>query len=136
MARYRIGNCVAAALLLPRLVFAQLPAQNDPQRSPAVDFILQALDQHQVVGIGDLPGCEEAHALILSLLRNPVFPSKVDDIIVDFGNPLMQMVLDRYLLEGELVPRDLLRRVWDDTTRSVDLTWGSPVYERFFDAVW
>lgn len=135
MARYRIGPCVAAALLLPRLVLAQLPAQNDPQRSPAVDFILQALDQHQAVGIGDLPGCEEAHDLILSLLRNPTFPSKVDDIIVDFGNPLMQMVLDRYLLEGEMVPRGLLRRVWDDTTRSVDLTWDSPVYERFFDAV-
>ena len=135
MARYRIGNCLAAALLLPRLVFAQLPSQNDPQRSPAVDFILQALDQHQAVGIGDLPGCEEAHDIIRSLLRNPVFPSKVDDIIVDFGNPLMQIVLDRYLLEGELVPRGLLRRVWDDTTRSVDLTWDSPVYERFFDAV-
>src|SRR5260370_32942687 len=47
----------------------------------------------------------------------------------------MQAVVNRYLQEGELTPRGVLRRVWDDTTRSVDLTWDSPVYEQFFDAV-
>ncbi|MDQ6733539.1 MAG: ChaN family lipoprotein, partial [Nitrospirota bacterium] len=125
----------AVTFLLTSVLISQIRGQNEPHPSPAIEFILQALDQHQAVGIGDLSGCEEAHDLIRSLIRNPAFPSKVDEIVVDFGNPTMQSTLDRYLLEGELVPQRLLRRVWDDTTRSVDLTWNSPVYEQFFDAV-
>src|SRR5438132_3066032 len=119
----------SAAFLLPNLLVAQHPSGPDPHPLPGVEFILKSFDQYPAVGIGDLPGCEEAHDFIRSLIRNPAFPSKVDDIVVDFGNPLMQPVVDRYLLEGELVPRGVLRRVWDDTTRSVDLTWDSPVYE-------
>jgi hypothetical protein len=123
------------ALLLPSLLVAQHPSGPDPHPFPGVEFVLKSFDQYRVVGIGELPGCEEAHEVIRSLIRNPAFPSKVEDIVVDFGNPLMQPVVDRYLLEGELVPRGVLRRVWDDTTRSVDLTWDSPVYEQFFDTV-
>jgi len=130
-----LGRRLVTALLLRGLLFAQHPAQADPRPLPGVEFILRTFDRYQAVGIGDLPGCEEAHNFIRSLIRNPAFPSKVDDIVVDFGNPLMQPVVDRYLLEGELPPRGVLRRVWDDTTRSVDLTWDSPVYERFFDAI-
>ena len=104
MAANEAGSRLAATLVIAGLVLPRLCAQSDPRPSPAIDFILRALDQHQVVGIGDLPGCEEAHDVIRSLVRNPLFRSKVDDIVVDFGNPLMQPVLDRYLLEGELVP--------------------------------
>jgi hypothetical protein len=123
------------ALLVPGVLFSQQLSRPDPRPLPGVDFILGSLERYQAVGIGDLPGSEEAHDFIRSLIGNPTFRSKVDDIVVDFGNPLMQPVMDRYLLEGELIPRGVLRRVWDDTTRSLDLTWDSPVYERFFDAV-
>jgi hypothetical protein len=91
------------ALLLPGLLDAQYLARPDPRPLPGVEFILKSFDHYQAVGIGDLPGCEEAHEFIRSLIRNPAFPSKVDDIVVDFGNPLMQPVVDRYLLDGELV---------------------------------
>lgn len=131
------GNFLAAGALLlhPSLLVAQYPASSDPRPLPGVEFILKSFDQYQAVGIGDLPGCEEAHDVIRSLILNPSFSSKVNDIVVDFGNPLMQPVVDRYLLERELVPRGVLRRVWEDTTRSVDLTWDSPVYEQLFDVV-
>jgi hypothetical protein len=131
------GRCLATtvAFLLPALLHSQNFSRPDPRPLPGVEFVLRSFDRYQVVGIGDLPGCEEAHDFILSLIRNPAFPAKVDDIVVDFGNPLLQSELDRYLLEGELLPRGVLRRVWDETTRAIDLTWDSPVYERFFDAV-
>ena len=123
------------ALPFPNILITQRLLGADPRPLPGVEFILKSFDQYPAVGIGDLPGCEEAHNFIRSLIRNPIFPSKVDEIVVDFGNPLLQPLLDRYLLDSELVPRGLLRRVWDDTTRSVELTWDSPVYEQFFDAV-
>lgn len=125
----------AVALVAPGVLFGQQVSRTDPRPLPGVEFILGSLERYPVVGIGDLPGCEEAHDFIRSLIRNPAFPSRFEDIVVDFGNPLMQPVLNRYLLEGELVPRRVLRRVWDDTTRAVDLTWDSPVYEQFFDAI-
>ncbi len=123
------------ALPFSNILATQRPPGTDPLPLPGVEFILKSFDQYPAVGIGDLPGCEEVHDFIRSLIRNPIFPSKVEEIVVDFGNPLLQPVLDRYLLDGELIPRGLLRRVWDDTTRSVELTWDSPVYEQFFDAV-
>jgi hypothetical protein len=123
------------ALLIPATLRAQHPEGTEPHPVRAAEFILKTFDQYPMVGITDLPGCEELHNLIRSLIREPAFAGKVQDIIVDFGNPLLQPVVDRYLMDGEMTPRTLLRHVWDDTTRSVDLTWDSPVYEQFFDAV-
>lgn len=123
------------ALLIPATLRAQHPEGAEPHPVRAAEFILKTFDQYPMVGITDLPGCEELHNLIRSLIREPAFAGKVQDIIVDFGNPLLQPVVDRYLMDGEMTPRTLLRHVWDDTTRSVDLTWDSPVYEQFFDAV-
>ena len=123
------------SLLIPVTLAAQHPAGAEPHPVRAAEFIVKTFDQYPVVGITDLPGCEELHNLIRSVIREPAFVGKVQDIIVDFGNPLLQPLVDRYLIDGEITPRTLLRHIWDDTTRSVDLTWDSPVYEQFFDAV-
>lgn len=96
---------------------------------------MKALEEYPIVGIADLRGCVEVHAFIKELILGGPLIGKINDIIVDFGNPRFQPVLDRFVLSGEMVPRAVLRHVWDDTTESLDLTFDSPVYQEFFDAV-
>jgi hypothetical protein len=107
----------------------------DPTFSRGVDFVTRTFDQHPAVAIADLPGCDELHRFVRTLVQSPEFTSKVHSIVVDFGNPIYQQLIDRYLLDGELVSHSLLRRVWDDTTESPNLTWDSPVYAEFFDTI-
>jgi len=68
------------ALSFPNIRVTQRPLGADPRPLPGVEFILKSFDQYQAVGIGDLPGCEEAHNFIRSLIRNPMFLSKVADV--------------------------------------------------------
>jgi hypothetical protein len=107
----------------------------NPTFSSGVEFVTKTFDQYPVVAVADLPGCDELHRFVRTLVRSPDFTSKVHSVIVDFGNPIYQQLVDRYLLDGELVSRSLLRRVWDDTTESPNLTWDSPVYAEFFDTI-
>jgi hypothetical protein len=111
------------------------PAGADLQPTNGVTFVLDTFDRYPIVAITDMPGCEELHQFLRTLVQAPAFRSKVHTVVVDFGNPLLQPVIDRYVLDGKLVPASVLRRVWDDTTESPNLTWDSPVYAQFFDAV-
>ena len=126
-----------AALLLTATVSAQthLPPGHDLEVSDGVQFVLNIFDRHSIVAISDLPGCEELHQFLQTLVQSPGFRSKVNVVVVDFGNPIFQSVVDRYVVDGELMPESVLRHVWDDTTESPSLTWDSPVYAQFFDAI-
>ena len=48
-------------------------------------------------------GMKDVDDFILSLIRDPTFPKKVNDIEVECGNSLYQPVLDRYIA-GDDVP--------------------------------
>lgn len=127
----------ATALLLTATVSAQshLPPGHDLNASDGVEFVLKSFDQYPIVAIADLPGCEEFHQFLRTLVQSPDFRSKVHMVVVDFGNPIFQSLVDRYVVGGELMPASVLRHVWDDTTESPSLTWDSPVYAEFFDAI-
>jgi hypothetical protein len=103
--------------------------------SPGIHFVLDKFDQYPVVAIGELPQCEQVHAFLKSLIQNAGFPGKVNDILVEFGNPLFQEVINRYIVNGEEVPHNELRHVWDDTAQAPALLWESPLYEEFFATV-
>lgn len=107
----------------------------NPTFSSGVEFVTKTFDQYPVVAVADLPGCDELHRFVRTLVGSPEFTSKVHSVIVDFGNPTYQQLVDRYLLDGELVSHSLLRRVWDDTTESPNLSWDSPIYAEFFDTI-
>src|SRR5215470_12212376 len=107
----------------------------NPTFSDGVEFVVKSFDQFPIVAIADLPGCVEFHRFLRTLIESPAFGQKVHNIIVDFGNPLLQPVLDRYLIDGELMPDSVLRHIWDDTTESPDLTWDSPLYAELFDTI-
>jgi hypothetical protein len=75
-----------------------------------VDAILAAFDRHDVVAAGN------PTSFYLDLIRNPDFPEKSVDIVIECGNSLHQPVLDAYLT-GQDIPLSELRKVWRDTTQ-------------------
>ena len=133
----RYPSACVVALLLAATAGAQsnLPSGSDPKPEDGVGFVLRMFERKPIVAIADLPGCEELHRFLRTLVQTSDFRLKVGTIVVDFGNPALQPLIDRYVLDGELVPESVLRHVWDDTTESPNLTWDSPVYAQFFDAV-
>ena len=77
-------------------------------------------DRHQV---------QQEHDFIQSLLLSPALPGLINDIVVEFGNPLEQAIADRYLLTLEPLPIDVIRQIWRQTGSPL---WDAPVYEQFF----
>jgi hypothetical protein len=110
-------------------------SQQAPPAVPveAIGGIVDAFRSHQVVALSDAHGNEQAHAFLLSLVRDPRFAGTANDIVVEFGNARYQEVIDRFV-RGEEVPYDVLRRVWQDTTQPSAAN-DTPHSEKFFRAV-
>jgi hypothetical protein len=133
--------CFAAFLLLTLSVPAVVRAQTQPSAKliaaeptplPALSAILTAFDKYEVVGMPEAHGLKDLDDFILLLLRNPAFPEKVNDIVVECGNSRYQSILDRYIA-GESVPFDEVQKVWRNTTESMCGTSG--FYEQLFPLV-
>jgi hypothetical protein len=99
---------------------------------PAVTAILAAFDRYEVVGMPEAHGMKDVDDFILSLIRNPTFPEKVNDIVVECGNSLYQAELDRYIA-GEYVPFAEVRKVWRNTTQPMCSLSG--FFEQLFPLV-
>ena len=90
--------------------------------SPAVPIepvraILNAFQSYQVVGLGTgAHNNEQGHAFLLSVIRHDDFPASGADLVVECGTARHQDVMDRFI-SGEEVPREVLRRAWEDTTQ-------------------
>jgi hypothetical protein len=93
---------------------------------------LTAFDKYEVVGMGAAHGNKDLDDLILHLIRNPAFPDKVNDVVVECGNSLFQPILDRYIA-GDNVSLSEARQVWRDTTASMCSVSG--FYEMLFPLV-
>jgi hypothetical protein len=78
--------------------------------------------------------CLEFHQSLNALVRDSRLPGKVNDIIVEFGNPLYQALIDRYVLNTEAVARDERRGAWEYTAMGWSIS-ASPIYEAFFDVM-
>ena len=108
------------------------PPGSEPTPEPAVPAILAAFDKYEVVGMPEAHGMKDVDDFILSLIRNPAFSEKVNDIEVECGNSLYQPILDRYIA-GEDVPFTEVRKVWRNTTQPMCGTSG--FFEQFFPLV-
>jgi hypothetical protein len=86
-----------------------------------------------VVALTDAHGNEQAAAFLLSLVRDPRFAATVNDVVMECGNARYQDVIDRFV-NGEDVPDESLRRVWQDTTQP-SAACDVPIYEAFYRAV-
>ena len=119
--------------LAVRLPAAQPDAAAPPAPVNAIDGVLAAFETHTIVALPDAHGSDQAHAFLLSLIRDPRFVRTVDDIVVEFGNARYQDVADRFI-RGEEVRHESLRLIWRNHTQpsiSADYTH----YEDFFRAV-
>jgi hypothetical protein len=108
------------------------PKGSNPKPEDATVAILAAFEKYEVVGMSAAHGDKDLDDFILSLLRNPAFPSKVNDVAVECGNSLYQPILDRYIA-GEVVPLAEVRLVWRNTTQT--MCGLSGFYEELFPLV-
>src|SRR4029077_16240601 len=104
----------------------------DPKPEDATRAILAAFDKYEVVGMDAAHGNKDLDDLILHVIRDPAFPSKVNDIVVECGNSLYQGILDRYIA-GEDVSLREVQQVWRNTTQLMCSLSG--FYERLFPLV-
>ena len=54
-------------------------------------------------------------AFLLSLIRDARFPAAVNDIVIETASSRYQDAIDRFV-RGDDVPRDVLRKAWEDHT--------------------
>jgi hypothetical protein len=121
---------VMAMVLVPGR--AQIHQAKPATPEPATAAILGAFDRYEIVGLPAAHGMKDLDDFILSLIRNPSFSEKVNDIVVECGNSLYQPVLDRYIA-GEDVAFTKVRKVWRNTTQS--MSGKSGFCEQFFPLV-
>jgi hypothetical protein len=76
-----------SSLVLAGLVLA------DPRPQPAV-AIVRAFDTYPLVAIGENHRNRQVHDFIVSLVSDPRFLQKVDDLVVEFGSARYQDVID------------------------------------------
>jgi hypothetical protein len=98
--KYRIIKycCVALLFLMAVIPISHAqtqqskPAGAAPTPEPAVPAILAAFDKYEVVAMPQGHGMQDLNDFILSLIRNPAFSEKVNDIEFECGNSLYQPV--------------------------------------------
>ena len=61
------------------------PAGSEPTPKPAIPAILAAFDKYEIVAMPEAHGMKDVDDFILSLIRNPAFSEKVNDIAVECG---------------------------------------------------
>ena len=105
------------------------PTASEPTPEAAIPTILATFDRYEVVAMPAAHGMKDLDDFVLSLIRDPAFPVKVNDIAVECGNALYQPVLDRYIA-GEDVPFTEARKAWRNTTQSMCSYSG--FYEQLF----
>jgi hypothetical protein len=80
-----------------------------------VTAILDAFRDHDIVALSDPHGNVQLQAFLLALIRNPRFPTSVNDVVIETASARYQDAIDRFV-RGEEVPNDVLRRAWEDHT--------------------
>jgi len=108
------------------------PKGKNPAPQPAIEAILAAFNNYEVVGMSEAHRNKDEDDFILTLIRTPAFMNKVNDIAVECGNSLYQPILDRYIA-GEDVPVAEVQKVWRNTTQPMCNTSG--FFQEFFPLV-
>jgi hypothetical protein len=111
---------------------ATIPSGKEPKPEDPTKAILAAFDKYEVIGMDAAHGSKDVDDLILRLLRDPSFPTKVNDIVVECGNSLYQDVLDRYIAGGDVKVSEV-QQIWRNTTQPMCSVSG--FYEILFPLV-
>lgn len=135
----KVPSFMLVLLLLPTSTGAQdvrgsAAACRSSALAQAADSVATAFDNHQFVFIGSTHGGKKPHDFLLCLLSHPSFQRRATDVLVEWGNPVHQALVDSYLLKLDPVLLDSLRPVWVDT--DAPQLWGRlPLIPEFYAAV-
>lgn len=116
-------------ILLLTLLPALLPGQTLPEGG--VKGIVDAFLHYPVVAIGEIHSIQQAGDFYDSLVRNPEFQHRVNDIVIEFASRRSQPILDRYISGGDVSPGEL--QVWRNTTKV--FAFESPIYAHLLETV-
>src|SRR5215510_10498273 len=98
----------------------------------SVQAIIAAFDRVNLVALGERNHLSTKELEFrLRLIRDPAFAGKVNDIVIEFANPIHQSVLDRFV-NGDDVSREALDPVWTVYNQK---SAYAPFYQQFVDAV-
>lgn len=117
----------ALLLVLTSLCFAHA----NPSPKNATEAVLQAFETHDIVMLGEIHWSKQEYQWLDSLVANPEFADRVDDIVMEFGNSLYQKSVDRYIA-GEAVPIENVQRAWRNV---LGLGPPPPIYGYLYKAV-
>jgi uncharacterized protein (TIGR03435 family) len=116
------------------------PAGLQPDEPPkplapvdAVDGILDAFLTHSLVAVSDPHGNRQQYDVLMSLIQDPRFFQRVDDIVIEGANARYQDLMDRFIAGGN-VPVEDLRPVWQESTQ-VQFVLDVPLYTELLPAV-
>jgi len=110
---------------------ALCPAQANPSPKDASAVVLQAFETHDIVMLGEIHNNKQEYEWLDSLVSNPEFADRVDDIVVELGNSLYQKSVDQYIA-GEAVPTVEVQRAWRNV---LGLGPPPPIYGDLYKAV-
>src|SRR5438128_8898840 len=65
-------------------------AQADPAPRNASAVVLRAFETHDVVMLGEIHWNKQEYEWLQSLVANPEFADRVDDVVMEFGNSLLK----------------------------------------------
>ena len=119
---------------LPALVFALISlsvAQANPIPENPTEVVLKAFETHDIVMLGEIHWNKQEYEWLRSLIANPEFADRVDDVVMEFGNSLYQKSVDRYVA-GEAVPIERVQRAWRNTLGLGD---PPPIYGNLYREV-
>jgi uncharacterized iron-regulated protein len=105
------------------------PNQARVRLQTIIKGILIAWDKADVVCLGEDHGSKNDSDLRIALIEDPDLVRKVNVVMVEFADSIHQDILDRLVLEGEDIPREQLRVVWNDTSGK---RYGNRQYTKHF----
>src|SRR5215813_5435812 len=106
-------------------------AQADPRPKNASAVVLQTFETRDIVMLGEIHWNKQEYQWLQSLVANPEFADRVDDIVMELGNSLYQTSVDRYIA-GEAVPIEDVQRAWRNT---LGLGPPPPIYRDLYKTV-
>jgi len=106
-------------------------AQANPIPTNPTTAVLHAFDTHDLVMFGEIHWNKQEYRWLQSLIANPEFADRVDDVVMEFGNSLYQKSVDRYVA-GESVPMEDVQRAWRNTLGLGD---PPPIYDELYKTV-
>ncbi|TJY37057.1 tetratricopeptide repeat protein [Pontimicrobium aquaticum] len=100
----------------------------------ALQAVVKAFDSTSIVAMGERHNVEEVQDFYLDLLSYKPFIDKVNDIVIELGNPLHQDLLDEYIYGGD-VSMEELKKVWRDGTHSIVHAYQNSSIQKFLKKV-